>query len=106
VQGTYALESVTDEPSPLAGTVVLTADGRAVRRVRYVSPSSADTVEFTDRGSFRLSGDGTLDLELHEDDGRSPDIWRPRATLSNNVIVLRYPNASDGPDNIESYRRQ
>ena len=102
--GTYTLESVSGR-GPASGTMVLSLSGAAERRVRYAR-SSGLTAEYVARGSFRLTGGGAVTFQLREDDGKSPHVWRPRATLSGEVLQLRHPDPADGPDIVESYRRQ
>jgi hypothetical protein len=104
-RGTYALESVSGR-GPSAGTIVLSASGAAERRVRYPQPGGALSAEYIARGTFRLIAGSTIELQLREDDGRSPNLWRQRVTLTDEVLQLRYPDPADGPDIVESYRRQ
>jgi hypothetical protein len=101
--GTYALESVSGR-GPVSGTLVLFATGQAERRVRYRLPDGGLSPEYVARGSFELQAGGVLDLALREDDGRSPYVWRPRATLTGDVVELRHPDPADGPDIVDSYR--
>jgi hypothetical protein len=103
--GTYVLESVTGR-GPAAGTVLLTPTGQAVRRVRYAQAAAVLSPEWIARGTFSIAGSGVLDLRLREDDGRSTHVWRPSATLVHSVLRIRHPDPADGPDIVESYRRQ
>jgi hypothetical protein len=104
VQGTYVLESVTGRGAA-SGTIVLAPTGGVVRRVRYAR-SAVPSAEYVAVGTFRLSPDGVVELRLREDDGRSPYVWEPRATLGAGVLRIQYPDPADGPDIVESYRRQ
>jgi hypothetical protein len=104
-QGTYVLESVSGR-GPASGTMLLSLSGAAERRVRYAPSSGGLSAEYVARGTFRLTGGGDVTLELRENDGQSPYVWRPRATLSGDVLRLRHPDPADGPDIVESYRRQ
>ena len=104
-QGTYTLEAVSGRGAA-SGSIVLSMAGEAVRRVRYAQPGVSQSMEYVARGSFRLAADGTLDLRLREDDGRSPYVWQPVASLRGGVLQLRFPDPGDGPDIVESYRRQ
>ena len=102
--GTYSLES-TSGRGPAAGTVTLSPLARAERRVRYALADGRLSTEYVARGTFRVAGDGTVDLRLREDDGRSAHVWRPRTQLIGGVLRLRHPDPADGPDIVESYRR-
>ena len=102
--GTYSLES-TSGRGPAAGTVTLSPPARAERRVRYALADGSLSTEYVARGTFRVAGDGTVDLRLREDDGRSAHVWRPRTQLVGDVLRLRHPHPADGPDIVESYRR-
>jgi hypothetical protein len=104
VAGTYALASVSGRGA-VSGTMALSIGGGAVRRVRYAQPGGALSAEYVARGTFRLSRDGSVELQLREDDGRSPYVWQPHASLIGGVLALRYPDPADGPDIVESYRR-
>ena len=103
--GTYVLESVTGR-GPIVGSIILTAAGGAERRVRYAQPGGGLSSEFIASGTFSLGAGGEVDLRLREDSGRSPHVWRPRATLAGALLRLRHPDPADGPDIIESYRRR
>ena len=102
-QGTYVLESVSGR-GPASGTMLLSLYGTAERRVRYAGSTGGLSAEYVARGTFRLTGGGAVALQLRE--GESPHVWRPRATLSGDVLRLRHPDPADGPDIVESYRRQ
>jgi hypothetical protein len=78
--------------------------GAAERRVRYARPTGGLSAEYVARGTFRLTGGDAVTFQLRE--GESPYVWRPRATLSGEVLQLRHPDPADGPDIVESYRRQ
>ena len=73
--------------------------------MRYALADGRLSAEYVARGTFRVAGDGTVDLRLREDDGRSAYVWRPRASLTGAVLRLRHPAPADGPDIVESYRR-
>lgn len=103
--GTWVLESVTGR-GPAAGTVLLTPTGEVVRRVRYAQAAGVLSPEWIARGTFSIDRAGVLDLRLREDGGRSMYVWRPNATLAHSVLRIRYPDPADGPDIVESYRRQ
>jgi hypothetical protein len=102
--GIYGLEGVTGH-GYAAGSVSLSADGTAERRVRYALPGGGLSAEDVARGTFQVGADGTVDLQLRENDGRSPYVWRPWAVLNGAVLQLRYPDPADGPDIVETYRR-
>lgn len=105
VSGLYVLESVSGR-GPATGSATLSRSGEAERRVRYTLPTGGQSPEYVARGTFRLHADGTIDLQLREDDGHSTYIWRPIASLSAGVLRLQHPDPADGPDIVELYRRR
>lgn len=111
VSGVYRLESLNGEPVPtpglgavLAGEMVLGADGRVVRRMRYQLSGVAPDREFVASGSFTAARD-TVRFALIEDPARPELVWRPAARLEGGVLTLRHPHPADGPDNVEVFRR-
>lgn len=108
VAGTYVLDSVTTPrpDSPLTGTMVLTSDGQATRRVRYRDPASgAPTREYVAVGTFRLVRPDGIDFTLRADAGQSPYVWPLRGERFAALFTLSYPSAADG-EVVETYRRQ
>ncbi len=105
VAGTYVMTTVSGR-GPVTGSLSLSPFGDVVRRVRYRQRGGELSPEYIARGSFQVRADGTVDLRLREDDGRSPYEWRPLARLNEGVFVLRHPDPADGPDIIETYERQ
>lgn len=105
VTGIYLLEVVAGRGSA-TGSVSLSAGGTAERRVRYAQPGGGLSAEYVARGTFRIGTDGLVDLQLREDDGRSPYVWRPRTVLLGSLLRLQYPDPADGPDIVETYRRR
>lgn len=101
--GTYILASVSGR-GPVSGNLTLSRAGEAERRVRFAQAGAASP-EYVARGSYRLRADGTVDLQLREDDGRSAYVWRPIARLNGRVVELRYPDPADGPEIVERYQR-
>jgi hypothetical protein len=53
-----------------------------------------------------LQPDETIDLQLREDDRQSASIWHPFAQWHDGVLVLHHPDPADGPDIVETYKRQ
>ncbi|HKW09116.1 MAG TPA: hypothetical protein VJO33_01985 [Gemmatimonadaceae bacterium] len=104
-QGTYTLESVHGRGAA-SGIMVLSPTGDVARRVRYAQAGGTQSQEYVDVGTFRLTAGGVVELQLREDGGRSSNVWQPRATLTGSVLALQYPDPADGPDIVESYRRQ
>jgi hypothetical protein len=103
--GTYVLKLVSGR-GPVTGTVTLSVAGEAERRVRYQQSGGDLSPEYVARGSFQPRADGTIDLQLREDGGRAPFVWRPLAQLDGDVLRMRYPDPADGPDIVEMYERQ
>ena len=100
---TYTLASVSGR-GPVSGILMLTRTGQAERRVRFAQ-TGGTAPEYVARGSYRMRADGTIDLQLREDDGRSEYVWRPVARLIGLAVELRYPDPADGPDIVERYER-
>ena len=101
--GTYVLTSVSGHGAA-TGSVTLSRAGDAERRVRFQQGGGLSP-EYVARGTIHLRLDGTADLQLREDDGRSPYVWRPLAKLTAGELTIRYPDPADGPDIVETYRR-
>ena len=104
VAGVYLLTDVSGR-GPASGVVVLSPAGSAERRVRYRLPNGDLSAEFVASGTFQPRRDGTLDLTLHES-LVSSFAWRPHAQLDGRMLRLRHPDPADGPDIVETYRRQ
>jgi hypothetical protein len=98
--GTYSLTSVSGR-GPSSGLLVLSSSGQAERRVRFASGSTSP--EYVARGSYRLREDGSIELQLREDDGRSEYVWRPAARRIGRAVEIRHPDPGDGADIIETY---
>jgi hypothetical protein len=105
VAGTYVMTTVSGR-GPVTGSLSLSPLGDVVRRVHYRQSSGELSPEYIARGRFQVRADGTVDLRLREDDGRSPHEWRPLARLNDGVFTLRHPDPADGPDIIETYERE
>jgi hypothetical protein len=112
VSGTYRLASVNGVAVPttglgavLAGEIVLSADGRATRMIRYQLSGVAAERDFVSSGTFSATSDSIV-FALIEDSTRPDLVWRPRASLASGTITLRYINPADGPDILEVYRLQ
>ena len=101
--GTYVLTSVSGRGAA-AGSFTLSRAGGAERRVRFQQAGGLSP-EYVARGTIQLRRDGTVDLQLREDDGRSPYVWRPITQLTAGELTIRYPDAGDGPDIVETYWR-
>ena len=109
VAGGYVLHTVNGVPVPLpdlngqlGGTILLSADGRAERRVRYRVDVSGTSQEAHAIGSYEVQG-VTVALALREDGSQATTPWQPAATLQGGVLTLRYPSPVDGPDIVEAY---
>jgi hypothetical protein len=81
---------------------VLTSVGGAERRVRYAAPAG---VTFVATGTFRAYVD-SIEFALREAGGTSSHVWRPRGERSALRFSIRHPDPADGPDIVETYRRQ
>jgi len=106
VVGTYVLESFTGRYAPVSGTIVLTSDARAERRVRYSTAVADSTREYVTTGTFELHSGDTIDLLLKEACGTSVCVWNVRGTRTGDRFTIRYPDPADGPPITETYHRQ
>ena len=102
--GTYVLEAVSGR-GPASGTFVLAGSGEAERRVQYIAPSWMAGVELVAVGTFRLYAD-SIEFAFREDAGRSSYDWTVRGVRSAERFSIRHPDPADGPDIVETYRRQ
>lgn len=100
--GSYVLEAVSGR-GPVTGNIALTADARAERRVRYAT--GGGTAEYVAVGTFQLTSGGIV-FSLREDSGRSSYVWQVRGEWTGALITIRYPDPADGPEIVETYRRQ
>ena len=96
--GVYVLESVSGR-SPAEGTFILGADGWATRQVRYAGNSSASVMV----GSWRVeAGEISFGLQTNPTNAY---MWPVRGEWRGTGFTLRYPDPADGPDIVETYRR-
>ena len=103
--GRYTMTAVRGR-GPATGTLTLSATGDAERRVRYQLNTGTLSSEYVARGTFQPQPDGTVDLQLREDNGRSAYVWRPFAEWHDGVLSISYPDAADGPAIVETYQRE
>ncbi|MDB4916461.1 MAG: hypothetical protein JWM95_4105 [Gemmatimonadetes bacterium] len=106
VAGTYVLESVTGRYAPVVGSMVLTGDGQAQRRVRYSPPVADPAREYITLGRFSLPTANVIDFSLDEDCGEQICVWNIRASREGERFTIRYPDPADGPDIVEVYHRR
>ena len=97
--GFYVLESVTGR-GPVSGSMTLTADGRAERRVRYASSPA----ELSASGTFAITPPG-IAFVLHESVASSY-AWQVQGEWNGRRFTIRYPDPADGPDIVETFRRR
>jgi len=97
--GTYSLDAVTGR-GPVTGSFILTADGRAERRVRYAT----DPTETVFIGSFTIDG-ATIAFNLVPGDMPAAFVWPVSGQWLGSQFTIRYPDPVDGPDIVERYRR-
>ena len=106
INGTYVLESVSGR-GPATGTLILTHQGYAERRVRFAERNGALSPEYLARGTAAVRSDNSIDLQLREMNGALKDhVWTPATRIVDGQIELRHPDPADGPDIVERYRRQ
>jgi hypothetical protein len=105
IDGTYVLESVSGR-GPGSGSLILTHQGYAERRVRFRQANGGLSKEYIAHGTVAVRGDNTLELELREMDMASDLLWTPGARVIDRGVEIRYPDPGDGADIIETYRRK
>jgi hypothetical protein len=96
--GTYVLESVSGR-GPAEGTFLLGADGQAQRQVRYAGNPSL----FVMVGTWRIEA-GEIAFGLQENPVQA-FMWPVRGEWRGTGFTIRYPDPADGPDIVETYRR-
>jgi hypothetical protein len=98
--GIYELQTAIGR-GPVSGTFTLSANGQAVRRVRFVVSSQVENVS---TGSFTIDANGISFLLT---DTSSPAYaWPVRGEWRGTSFTIRYPDPADGPDIVETYRRR
>ena len=98
--GTYDLQTVIGR-GPATGTFTLSANGEAVRRVRYVVSSQVESVT---TGTFMIDADG---IAFSLIDTSAPTYtWPVRGEWRGTSFTIVYPDPADGPDIVETYRRR
>jgi len=97
--GVYTLESVTGR-GPTSGSFTLTADGRAERRVRYATIPN----EVVYIGSFQLDG-AKIAFNLLPGSMPADFVWPVSGQWLGSEFTITYPDAADGPNIVERYRR-
>ena len=96
--GTYVLESVSGR-GPAEGTFVLGADGMAQRFVRFAGNSTLSVMV----GTWRIeAGEILFGLQANPINAY---MWPVRGDWRGTGFTIRYPDPADGPDIIETYRR-
>lgn len=100
VGGVYALRSasggVGPSETPVSGTLTLTPEGAAERRVSYRADTTGTLIQVVAIGTFRVV-DSVVQFALRENSGQSPYVWRVTATLeSDGALRWTYPRAADG----------
>lgn len=105
ITGMYSLDTATGT-GPAWGTLVLTRQGYAERRVRFREADGTLSREYLARGSVELLPDSTVALELMAIDPATNLPWTPDARLTTQGVQITYPDAIDGSPIVETYRRQ
>ena len=105
--GSYSLETV-DGPTLVqgVGTLVLTRQGYAERRVRYRNPDGSLSMEYLSRGEAELHSDSTISVEFRDLAPRTEHPWHPEVRLTRTGVELVRYGAYDGTRIVETYRRQ
>ena len=103
ISGTYILHHVTGN-GPAEGSLVLTRQGYAERRVRYREADGSLSKEYLARGTVAVGADETLELKLTDAGARGRDPWCPEARWNADAVELRADDGS-GTTAVEVYRR-
>jgi hypothetical protein len=98
--GVYLLASVSGRGAT-SGTFLLTADGRAERRVHDPAWGAAESVA---TGTYSLDATG-ISFVLRENGSASSYAWPVRGEWKGSSFSIRYPDPADGPDIVENYQR-
>jgi hypothetical protein len=102
--GTYVLETVSGR-GPISGAFVLTSFGGAERRVQYAAAPGTTAPLLVATGTFQVYAD-SIEFALREAGGTSAYLWHPRGERSAERFNIRHGDPADGPDIVETYRRQ
>ena len=105
ISGTFVLDTASGA-GPATGTLILTAQGYAERRVRFRLSDSTLSREYLARGIVTVGADQTAELELREMDLTSSERWKSNVRLMADGLEVEYPNPADGAAIVESYRRK
>jgi hypothetical protein len=108
VAGVYALRSSSGTvgvlETPVGGSLTLTPEGVAERRVSYRVDSIGTVRQFSAIGTYHVT-DSVVAFALRENAGASPYLWRVAATLEpGGMLRFSYPRAVDGTI-VEVYQR-
>jgi hypothetical protein len=105
--GVYTLEIVDGPPLVQgAGTLILTRQGYAERRVRYRNPDASLSMEYVSRGEAAVRSDSTIYVEFRDVEPRTGSAWHPEVRLTRTGVELVRYGAYDGTRIVETYRKQ
>ena len=101
--GTYVLASVSGR-GPTSGLITLYPDGQADRRVQYAAPGAVAQQSWQ-MGTFEVDAQGIM-FTMREATAAS-SVWTfiRRGEWVGRGFSISYPDASYGPDIVETYRR-
>ena len=106
IDGTYVLTSVSGR-GPATGTLRLTSQGYAERRVRFTDPDGSLSREYLARGTVVVRADSSLAIELKDMDIMASEPWHPTSRLIDGwTVEIRHPDPDYGPDIVETSSRQ
>ena len=107
MSGSYSLEIVDGPVSEQGvGTLVLTRQGYAERRVRYRNANGTLTMEYLSTGEAEMHPDSTIYVEFRDLTPRGERPWHPEVRLTQTGVELVRYGAYDGTRIVETYRRQ
>jgi hypothetical protein len=109
VAGVYALRSISGtigpQETPVGGSLTLTPEGVAERRLSYRVDTTGTLNELSAIGTYQAT-DSLVALALRENAGASPYLWRVAAKRGpGGTLRLTHPRAADGTI-VELYQRQ
>lgn len=103
--GTYQLSSVSGRGAS-TGTITLGASGEAERRVRYTDARGVVSPEYVAIGTYTRASNSRLVFQLRENGGNSALVFTFIAVVSGNALTIEFVDPADGPNIVETYRRE
>src|SRR4051812_16389877 len=93
--GSYLLESVNGR-GPSTGVILFLPGGSVMRSVRYTQADGSLSNEYVATGTYRVTPPSSIELDLHENGGESPYVWKVSGILAGGPLRLGYPDPAHG----------